>query len=334
MAPATNIGAAHPVSVGAGGSSEQKPDETMNEKITNDMAAWAQAVAKERGRNADWAAEAVRKSVSIPAEEALKHQVIDLIAPDPAAVLQAVDGRTVKTSSGTVQLATAHAVLARVPMTARERLLDFLGDPNIAFLFIGLGILGILAELYHPGTLIPGIVGAVSLAVGFVATRMLPVRVGAFVLLLVGAALIAAEFFVTSWGLLAVAGLACVGFGAFLLIDPSNPAFLVDRNFGIDWLTVAPILVVVGGGLALVVWKVTVSRLARPITGVDGMIGEEGVAVADIGPSSGTVRLHGELWEARAARSIASGQRVRVRQLNGLVATVDPVEPGAGQPAA
>lgn len=333
MAPATNIGAAHPVSIGLGGGQE-KPDETMVEKVTNDTAAWAQGIATQRGRNGEWAADAVRRSVSIHAEEALKQKVVDLIAPDVKSLLERIDGRAVQTAAGEVKLEVAHAPVRAVDRTPRERLLDSLGDPNIAFLFIGLGVLGILAELYHPGTIFPGVLGAVSLSIGVVATRMLPVSTGALLMMFVGAGLIAAEFFVTSWGLFAVAGIACFSVGAFLLIDPSNPGYLVDRDFGIDWRMVGPVILCVAAILAVVAFKVTAARRSRQITGAAGLVGEEGRAISEVGPAQGRISLHGELWHARSRASIPEGARVRVERIEGLVAHVAQVQTAAAPSSA
>jgi membrane-bound serine protease (ClpP class) len=318
MAPATNIGAAHPVQAGGG----EEPDETMTEKVTNDTAAWAQGIAAQRGRNGEWVADAVRKSVSVHAEQALELGVIDLVSPDLPSLLEAIDGREVKTAAGTIALRTSGARLEPLRPTARERLLDGLGNPNIAFLLLGLGVLGLLAELYHPGTLFPGVLGAVSLALGLLATRMLPVDTAAIVLVFVGAVLVAAEFFVTSWGLLALAGAICLGVGGFLLIDPSEPGFLVDRDFGVQWSLVLPIVLAVAAFAALVVWKVAVSRTGRQLTGALGLVGEVGVAAEEIGPEKGKAFVHGELWEARSARAIAKDAKVKVERVEGLVVTV------------
>lgn len=324
MAPATNIGAAHPVMMGMPGASE-KPDETMNEKVTNDIAAWARGIAEKRGRNAEWVAHAVEKSESVHAEEAKEIKVVDLIAPSLEDLLRQVDGREVETAVGKAKLATLGAPVHKVGMTLRERFLDALGDPNFAFLFIGLGILGILAELYHPGTIFPGVLGAVSLALGLVATRMLPVRSGALVLMLLGGALVAAEFFVaTGWGLLAIAGIVCVGIGSFLLIDPTNPDFLVDRDFGVEWTMVLPALLTVAVVLGVVVWKVAASRRTKETVGSLGLVGEEGVVVEEVGPAGGLVRVHGELWKARAQQPLAKDRRVKVDNVDGLVVTVTP----------
>jgi membrane-bound serine protease (ClpP class) len=323
MAPATNIGAAHPVAVGAGGAQSQ--DETMAAKTTNDLAAWARAIATQRGRNGDWAAEAVEKSVSIPAEEALEKRVIELMAPDLPALLVAADGRTVQTAGGTVVLRTRGARIEPIPATPRERLLNALGDPNIAFLLIGLGILGLLAELSAPGTLAPGLIGAISLALGLLATRMLPVRAGAVVLMLLGGVLLAAELFVTSWGLLALAGIVCLGLGGFLLINPSSEGFLVDQGYGVALGLVLPVLIVVAAILALVVWKIIKSRSTPESTGAFGLVGEVGTVVEDVGPERGKIFVHGELWAARAQQPISKGTRVKVERVRGLVVDVLPI---------
>lgn len=324
MAPATNIGAAHPVAIGPGGAQGQ--DETMKEKTTNDLAAWAQGIAEQRGRNAEWAARAVRESVSVHVEEALRLKVVDLIAPDIPSLLTELDGRVVQMPSGPVTLATRGAPVTKIAMTPRERFLDALGDPNVAFLLIGLGILGILAELYHPGTILPGVLGAVGLVMGLLATRTLPVRAGALALMLVGAVLIAAELFVTSWGLLAASGVACLCMGAFLLVDPSNPGFLVDRDFGVEWSMVLPIVLTVAAIVGTIIWKIAASRRQPETVGSFGLANEEGVVVDEVGPGGGRVLVHGELWAARSGQPIRTGSKVEIEKVEGLVLTVRPKE--------
>lgn len=317
MAPVTNIGAAHPVTMGG---DEQTAE--MNEKITNDTVAWAQALARERGRNVEWAAKAVRESDSIPSSQALKIGVIDLVAADQTALMQALDGRRVQLPSGQVTLTTGNARIEKIDRTAREAALNFLGDPNIAFLLLGIGPLLLLVELYTPGFGVPGIAGTIAIALGLLATRVVPVSAGAVALVLIGAALIAAELFVTS-GLLAIAGVIAMGLGAFFLIDPSNPNFLVDRSLRLSWAAVVPTLAVAAGLASLVVWKVTKAKRAPVLTGALGLVGEEGVAASEVSANEGEVYVHGELWEARSPTPIHPGERVRVQAIRGLLVVVD-----------
>lgn len=319
MAPATNIGAAHPVAMGG-----EQPDDTMKEKLTNDLAAWARGIAAQRGRNEDWAARAVTESASVPAELAVKEGVVDLVAADPEAVLLGADGLTIVRGDESKPLQLSGATLLPMAPTPRERVLGALGDPNLAMLLLGIGFLLLMLELYSPGLIVPGVAGVVLLSLGLVATRMIPLNAGALLLVVVGAGLIVAELFAPTMGLLGVAGGVSIALGAFFLVDPTNPDFLVDRTFGIGWSMVLPTLVVIGVFVAMVAWKLRQARRLPQTTGAGGLIGEQGVTASDVDAHAGSVLVHGELWESRSNEPIPAGRPVRVQRIEGLVLGVRP----------
>ncbi len=322
MHPASNIGAAHPVTSG-GGDVEQSAGKDMAKKVENDTAAFARSIAKARGRNPDWAEKAVRESVSVTAEEALRLKVIDLVAPDLTALLAAADGRQVEVAGRKVAFRGRGAVLTPVEPTIRQRTLGFLADPNVAALLMLVGTLGIALELYHPGSFVPGIVGGVCLFLAFVAMRVIPVNAGAVLLLLGGVGLLVAEGYVTTHGIAGAAGAVCVLVGTLLFIDRSSPEYHFDpAAFTLSPLVVWPTPLAMVALLAFVGWKVASSRRTRLVAGFQGLVGEEGDALSDVGPQGGEVFVHGEYWRARAAAPIPRGARVRVTAVDGLLATV------------
>lgn len=324
MHPASNIGAAHPVTSG-GGDVEQSAGKDMAKKVENDTAAFARSIARARGRNAEWAEKAVRESVSVTAEEALRLGVIDLVAPTLPALLAAADGRQVEAAGKRVTFRGKGAVLTPLDPTIRQRTLGFLADPNVAALLMLVGTLGIALELYHPGALVPGIVGGVCLFLAFVATRVIPVNAGAVLLLLAGVGLLVAEGYVTTHGIAGAAGAVCVLVGTLLFIDKSSPEYHFDpAAFTLSPLVVWPTPLAMVALLAFVGWKVAASRRTRLVAGFQGLVGEEGEALSDVGPAGGQVFVHGEYWRARAAEAIPQGARVRVAAVEGLVATVVP----------
>jgi membrane-bound serine protease (ClpP class) len=201
MAPGTNIGAAHPVAMGGG-----EMDKTMREKVENDSAAYIKSIAEQRGRNAAWAENAVRKSVSATEKEALKLKVIDLVADDVPALLKMVNGRTVTLTTGSVTLRTDSSVIHDYPMSLRLNLLKALSDPNIAYILMTVGTIGLMAELYNPGAILPGIVGAISLILAFYSFQSLPVNYAGLLLMALGILFFILEASVTSYGLLAIGG--------------------------------------------------------------------------------------------------------------------------------
>ena len=330
MHPASNIGAAHPVTAG-GGDVEQSAGKQMAKKVENDTAAFARSIAKARGRNTAWAEKAVRESVSVTAGEALRLKVVDFVAADLAALLTAADGRQVEVAGQQVTFRGRGSFLTPLEPTIRQRTLGFLADPNVAALLMLIGTLGIALELYHPGSLAPGVVGGLCLFLAFLAMRIIPVNAGAVLLLLAGVGLLVAEGYVTTHGLAGVTGAICVLVGTLLFIDKSSPEYRFDpAAFTLSPLVVWPTPLAVTGLLAFVAWKVASSRRTRLVAGFQGLVGEEGEALSDIGPSGGEVFVHGEYWRAQARDPIPRGARVRVAAVQGLVATVVPA-PGAAR---
>jgi len=322
MHPTSNIGAAHPVLAG-GGDVEKEAGKDMAKKVENDTAAFARSIAKARGRSQDWAEKAVRESVSVTADEAKKLEVIDLIAPDLPSVLAAADGRQVETKSGWRKLHVKGASLEPLEMTIRQRTLAFLSDPNIVALLMLIGTLGIALEFYHPGSIIPGAVGAFCLLLAFLAMRVIPVNAGAVLLLLAGVALLIAEAYITTHGIAGAAGAVCIAVGTLLFIDKSSPEYHFDPGaFTLSPVVVWPTPIAISALLAFVAFKVVKSRRGRLVAGAQGLVGEEGEALSGVGPEGGDVFLHGEYWRARADRPIPKGARVKVVAVDGLTAKV------------
>ncbi|HET7754176.1 MAG TPA: nodulation protein NfeD [Anaeromyxobacteraceae bacterium] len=323
MHPASNIGAAHPVLAG-GQDVKQQAGEDMAKKIENDTAAFARSIAAERGRNADWAEKAVRESVSVTAEEARKLKVIDEVAPDLATLVADANGKTVKVAGRQTQIHTRNAVLEPQRMTIRQRTLSFIADPNVAALLLLVGMMGLALEMYHPGSIFPGALGALCLFLSFMAMRVIPVNAGAVVLLVAGVAMLIAEAWLPTHGLLGVGGAACLVIGTLLFIDRDAPDYQFDPEaFQMSPIVVWPTPIVLAGIVAFVGWKVVGSRRARLVAGAPGLVGESGEALGDVGPEGGMVFVHGEYWSARSAQPIPKGARVRVVAVDGLVTTVE-----------
>ncbi|HEX9290420.1 MAG TPA: nodulation protein NfeD [Anaeromyxobacteraceae bacterium] len=322
MHPASNIGAAHPVLAG-GGDVEKEAGKDMARKVENDTAAFARSIAKLRGRNEEWAEKAVRESVSVTAEEAVKLHVVDRVATDLASLLDGADGKQIEIGGKRVAFRGKEARLEPLDQTVRQRTLGFLANPNVAALLMLIGTLGIALELYHPGSFAPGIAGGICLFLAFLAMRVIPVNAGAVVLLLAGVGLLVAEAYVTTHGLAGAAGAVCILVGTLLFIDKSSPDYRFDPGaFTLSPLVVWPTPLALTTVLAFVAWKIASSRRGRLVLGSQGLVQEEGEALTEIGPSGGEVFVHGEYWRARAAEPISRGARVRVTGVDGLVLTV------------
>lgn len=311
MAPGTHIGAAHPVEGGG-----QKMDETMATKAAEDMAAYARTLAERRRRNVALAAEAVSASRAFTESEALAATppLIDLVATDVSDLLRQLDTRTITRFDGTtVVLQTAAASVVRVEMTLRQRVLSAVANPNIAYLLLSLGTLGLTIELWNPGAVLPGVVGGLCLLLAFFALSVLPVNYAGLLLLLFGLLLLALEIKVTSFGLLTLGGIVSLTFGSMILVDSPVPELQLSL-----WV----ILPVVLGfaAIALLLARLAIAAQRRgPLTGPEGMVGEAGQALTDIHPDGGgRVAAHGEIWHAVASESITQGSRVRVTKVDGL----------------
>lgn len=322
MHPTSNIGAAHPVT-GAGRDVEQEAGKEMAKKVENDTAAFARSVAEARGRNAEWAEKAVRESVSVTAGEAVKLKVVDLTAADVPALLAAADGRTIRAGDAARTLHLAGAAVEPFEPTIRQRLLGFLADPNVMAILMLVGMLGIGIEFYHPGAIVPGVAGGFCLFLAFVAMRVIPVNVGAVLLILAGVGLLVAEAYVTAHGLAGLAGAACVLLGTLFFVDTSAPGQWFDPSMvAISPWVVWPTPVALALVLGFMGWKVARARREPLQLGAPGLVGRSGEALSDVGPGGGEVFVHGEYWKARSAEPIPQGAQVRVVGVEGLVVTV------------
>jgi membrane-bound serine protease (ClpP class) len=316
MAPGTHIGAAHPVQPGA----PEPMDETMSQKAAEDVAAYVRTLASGRGRNVELAELAVNESRAFTEQEAINASppLIEIIAADVGALLEQLDGRMVKRFDGTeVTLSTAGANVTTVEMTQRQRVLSAIANPNIAFMLLSLGVLGLTIELWSPGAILPGIVGGVSLLLAFFALQMLPVNYAGVLLILLGLLLLGLEIKVTSYGMLTVGGVVSLVLGSMILIDAPEPELRLSMQF------VVPVIV---GFTAIGVFLVRLALAAqrkRSVTGESGMIGTVADVVATIAPGqAGQVRVHSEIWRATASETIATGSRVRVTGIEGLTLIV------------
>ena len=308
MAPGTNAGAASPV-----GPQGKDIEGTLGKKIEQDAAAQIRSLAKRNGRNVELAQEAVTKARSFDAQEALDDHLIDVIAPSLPKLLDEIDGRTVHEASGAeVKLATRGATIRHLEPTAVQRFLGVLATPDIAFLLLSMGSLGLLLELYHPGAVFPGVIGGICLILGFFALSVLPVNAAG--LALIGLALIffIAEIKVTSYGLLTVAGVISLVLGSLMLFKSADPALRVSVQ-----------VIVAAAGSAVVVvlflmFQVLRTHRRQVRTGVEGMVHERGRARTALDPA-GKVFVHGEIWEAVADAPVAAGEAVEVVAVEGMV---------------
>lgn len=312
MAPGTNIGAAHPVSVGGG-----ETNETMEEKVTNDAAAYARGLATQRGRNVSWAERVVRESISSTAEEAADSNVIDLVAADLDALLDTLDGRSVETSAGEMTLNTKSAPVVHASPTARERFLGTISDPNIAYLLMLLGVFGIIFELQNPGAIFPGVIGVISLLIAAFALQMLPVNYAGVALIIIAVILFLLEVKVPSHGALTVGGVIAMLIGSIMLIDSPLPFMKVSLSVIIPSVIVTALFFLFAVGLGLRAQRRRVS------TGTQGLTGETGVARSDV-HESGSVFIHGEYWNAWSREPIRAGETVEVVAVDGMKIEVRP----------
>jgi membrane-bound serine protease (ClpP class) len=312
MAPGTNIGAAHPVSLGQG-----KMDEEMAAKVTNDAAAYIRSIAEKRGRNADWAEEAVRKSVSVTEKEAVKKKIVDLVAEDLTALLKAIDGREVVTATMRKTLKVADATVKREPMGVRLKFLSILTNPNVAYILMILGFYGLFFELSSPGAIFPGVFGGICLILAFYAFQALPVNYAGLMLIVLAIILFLAEIKVVSYGVLTIGGVISMILGSVMLIDAPGdvPYMRISLGVIIPTVAVTVLFFLIGVGLAI--------RALRERAGMDkgGLVGLEGVVKTTLDPR-GLIMVHGELWSAVSEEPVAVGERVIVTDMDGLTVRV------------
>ena len=329
MAPATNLGAATPVAIGGTGTpgGEEKPDakadkaakgeSTMTRKQVNDAAAYIRGLAQRRGRNADWAERAVREAVSLSAAEALKMNVVDLVADDVPDLLKRIDGRTLKAGDETRVLHTAGAVAVSVEPDWRTRFLSVITDPSVAYLLVLIGIYALIFEFSNPGLVFPGVVGAICILIAAYAFHMLPVNYAGLALMLLGIAFMAAELFFPAYGSLGVGGAIAFVLGSVILIDTDVP------GFGVPFSLVLGVAAAGGAFLFFAVGMMLKARKRPVVSGREELIGSTGELLEDCAPEA-WARIHGETWRVRCNAALKSGQRVRVKAMNGLVLEVVP----------
>lgn len=313
MAPGSSIGAAHPVGLGTPSPGEDGKPSASDEKAVNMLASFIESIAKQRGRNVEWAEQAVRESVAATAEEALELKVVDLVARDRADLLAQIEGRVVDTDQGPQRLRLAGAPQREIEMNLMTRILNVVVDPNVAMLLLMAGLLGLYVEFNQPGLILPGALGAACLMLALIAMQVLPFSWIGVLLLLIGTGLLVAEAFVTSFGALFVAGLACMLVGGAMLFDrPDLSDLSVDF-----WGVLVPI--VIGFGLCAGLLVFAIGRVARSVqtAGVEELVGMVGVATTRLDPS-GTVFVHGEYWSADAAEPIEAKERVELLAVEGL----------------
>jgi membrane-bound serine protease (ClpP class) len=312
MAPGTNIGAAHPVAMGGG-----EMDKTMKEKVENDAVAYLKSIAQQRGRNAKWAEDAVRKSVSVTEQEALDLKIIDLVAKDLPELLDKLDGREVVMGAKPVVLRTKGAPVREFSMGWRLELLKALSDPNIAYILMTIGTIGILAELYNPGAILPGVVGAISLILAFYSFQSLPINYAGVLLMLLGIVLFILEVSVTSYGILALGGVTSLVLGSLMLFKAEAPYLKVS------WAVILPVVTLATAFTLLAVGTGVRAMRRRPVTGREGMVGLIGVARTDFAPH-GQLLVHGELWDASSSEPLRAGDQAEVVRVEGLKLYVKP----------
>jgi membrane-bound serine protease (ClpP class) len=318
MAPGTNIGAAHPVNMmGGGGEGEQAT--TMEHKVVNDAAAYIRSLAELRKRNAHWAELAVVKSVSISAEEAKRLNVIDLVAGDVKALVLAIDGKEVQVGANTVTLKTGNRQIVFHEMNPRQKFLDLISNPNVAYILMMLGLVGLYFELSNPGLVLPGVVGGVSLILALYAMQTLPINYAGLLLILFGVILFIAEISIMSYGLLSVSGVISIFLGSTMLIDSDDPALQISRTILYPTLGLTAVL-----SIGIIVLA-TRTRNLKKQGGMEGMVGETGL-VKEALDLHGRVLVHGEVWDAEAATKVDEGETVRVDSVSGLKIKVSKVE--------
>jgi membrane-bound serine protease (ClpP class) len=344
MAPATNLGAATPVQIGApatpagrprdtkptaspsGASGETRdgeagpgPGSAMERKALNDSIAYIRGLAELRGRNVEWAEAAVREGASLPAEEALAAGVVDLIAEDIPDLLRQLDGRKVKLRAQEVELRTAGLVLHELEPDWRTNLLSLITNPNVAYLLMLIGIYGLLLEGYNPGAIVPGVVGAICLLLALFAFQVLSVNYTGLALIALGVLLIVAESFMPSFGALGLGGIVAFVIGSVMLLDRDVP------GFAIAWQMIAG-MALAGALVLLGIVSFAVRARRRPVvSGAEGLLLEMAEATEDF-ERQGLVRVQGELWQAVSRQPVRAGQRLRIRKVDGLTVEVEPAQ--------
>jgi len=347
MAPGTNMGAATPVQIGGIGGGPPSPsppkipgttgknakpaqsqkqkspppdDSSMHRKMVNDAAAYIRSLAQMRGRNADWAEKAVRQAASLSATQALEKQVIDLMATDAADLLGKLDGKTIKTVSGKHTLHTAGITIEKLEPSWPNRMLSIITDPNVAYILMLLGVYGLFFELANPGFVLPGVIGGICLLLALFAFQVLPVNFAGLALIGLGIAFMIAEVFMPSFGALGLGGVIAFIVGSIMLMDTGVPGFALSLALIIGVALSSAAFFILIAGMALK------ARRRPVVSGSEEMVGALGDAVEDF-DTQGNVHIHGEIWQATANAPITKGQTVRVTGMDGLILSVEPINP-------
>ncbi|RJR14562.1 MAG: nodulation protein NfeD [Nitrospiraceae bacterium] len=305
MAPGTNIGAAHPVGVGG------KMDKTMAEKAVNDASAYIKSLAEQRGRNAEWAEQAVRESVSITEQEALKLNVIDIVAPDMKSLLETIDQREVQGSTGKLIIQTKGIKISYKEMGVRHKILDIISDPSIAYMLMLLGMYGIFFELTNPGVVLPGVLGALALILALYSFQTLPVNYAGLLLIFLAIVLFILELAVTSYGMLTIAGLISLTLGSIMLYDSPLPFYQLSLK------VILPAVILTTLFFSLTVYLAVKAYRRQPTTGSEGLIGLTGEARTDV-HDKGQVFVNGELWQAWSDEPVSAGNKIIVEKVENL----------------
>ena len=307
MAPGTNVGAAHPVSIG-----KDKADKEMMQKVVKDAEAYAKSIAMKKGRNVEWAAKAVKESASITANDALEKNVIDLIAENVDTLLTNVDGKVVETKKGKLTLKTKGQHKVEIDMPFKYKFLSYISDPNVAYILMMMGLYGVLFEIYNPGAIFPGVVGGISLILALYAFQTIPISFAGLFLILLGIVFFILELKIVSHGVLGLAGIISIIIGSIMLID------IPSSIFSISYKTILAVGILSGIFVFGVLSYAIKAQLSKVKTGKEGLIGETGVALTDVF-KDGKIVVHGEIWNARSDEQINKGDRVVVVSIEGLM---------------
>ncbi len=312
MAPGTNIGAAHPV-----GGQGQDIEGNMAEKITNDTAAWVESIAKTRNRNTQWAIQAVRKSVSIDNENALKLKVVEYVVSSVPELLKKIHGTEVKMKESIHKFNTQNATLVSLEFNSKEKIIDTLSNPNVAYILMMVGMVGIYIELSHPGVIFPGVIGAISLILSFICLQALPINYGGLALLFLGLALLIAEIFIPSFGILGIGGIISLLLGSIFLIDPTGTDITISLS------VILPMVLSVGGIMFFIAVYVVRALRRKTSVGAEALVGQAGVVIQDIeSGKEGKVMVEGDYWNAICHEALKKDEKIKVEKVTGMVLTV------------
>jgi len=310
MAPGTNTGAAHPVGVSITG---QSMDKTMEDKVTHDAASYIKTLAEKRGRNVKMAEDAVRKSLSYTEKEALQGGLIDFIAKNEQEIIDAFDQKAIRRFNGdTVVLRLKQELVINVGMSARQKFLLTISNPNLAYILLMIGLLGLYFEFANPGAILPGVLGGISLLLAIFSFQILPINYVGLILILLAIAMFILEVKVHSFGALSIGGIIAMVIGSMMLIKAPIPELRPSLRI------IIPVALGISLILIFLVYLVIRAQARRPLTGKEGMVGEIGTARTDLAPE-GKVFVHGELWEADALEPVSVGEKVRIVEVLGTL---------------